>query len=172
MISQKKCQYILMATITLTICFIWGHSMMPRRISSSESGRIVAALHMLWNALSVNYDMADHIVRKCAHFIEYAILGMQLCGLFTIRNSQQKVYEKYPNQNRVTGFLISPVTLAANTTLLVALVDETIQIFSARGPQIQDVWLDLFGGICGAAIVALITRSLIPSVRSYDPGDS
>ena len=40
---------------------------------------------------------------------------------------------------------------------LAALTDETIQIFTGRGPQVQDVWLDVAGGTAGLlAMLALV----------------
>ena len=37
-----------------------------------------------------------------------------------------------------------------------AFLDETIQIFSGRGPDIKDVWLDTFGSAAGILITLLI----------------
>ncbi|MBO7633021.1 MAG: VanZ family protein, partial [Lachnospiraceae bacterium] len=34
-----------------------------------------------------------------------------------------------------------------------ALVDETIQLFSGRGPMVQDVWLDSAGCFCGVLVM-------------------
>jgi VanZ family protein len=35
-------------------------------------------------------------------------------------------------------------------------MDETIQIFSNRGSSVRDVWIDVFGYVAGAVIVAAI----------------
>ena len=44
----------------------------------------------------------------------------------------------------------------------VAFFDETIQIFSGRGPMIADMWIDLGGFVCGSLITAAI---VIPVMR-------
>lgn len=41
--------------------------------------------------------------------------------------------------------------------MTVTLTDETIQIFSDRGSQVQDVWLD-FSGVCAGVGVMLLIR--------------
>ena len=60
----------------LTVCaavwllVIWGHSCMPAAQSSTESGAVLTVVQTLlpW--------MTDHVLRKCAHFAEYAVLGV------------------------------------------------------------------------------------------------
>ena len=40
----------------------------------------------------------------------------------------------------------------------VAFIDETIQIFSGRGPQIRDVWVDLLGASIGLLIATVVRK--------------
>lgn len=49
----------------------------------------------------------------------------------------------------------------------IAFIDETIQIFSGRGPQIADVWLDVSGAFCGTVIISLLSvcKSVNPMVE-------
>ena len=44
--------------------------------------------------------------------------------------------------------------------LLAALTDETIQIFTGRGPQVQDVWLDFAGGAAGLLVMLALVQLL------------
>lgn len=53
----------------------------------------------------------------------------------------------------VHGRMLTAVRFA----FYIAFIDETIQIFSGRGPQIADVWLDVLGAFCGAAIASLLS---------------
>lgn len=48
--------------------------------------------------------------------------------------------------------------------ILEPVIDETIQIFSNRGSQVQDVLLD-FAGVCAGMAVTLIIRWLTISIR-------
>lgn len=156
--------------------------MMTRTVSSAESGRFVRLLAPLWEMLNVGNDMADHIVRKCAHFLEYAALGGELC-LYILLKINKKTFatistdsldgnvnkrkwkakeflgEDIPNNS--FGKLFSyPIVQSAITALFVALTDETIQIFSNRGSQVQDVWLDFFGACVGSLVVYGMWRKL------------
>ena len=76
-----------------------------------------------------------HKIRKFAHFAEYMIFGILLSRYY------------YFNQ-RTLQRLINSVYIIFS----LALMDETIQIFSGRESLVSDIWLDLFGGIVGIVI--------------------
>ena len=57
----------------LILVFIWGQSVLPPRASDSQSQWIASYL-VKWFGNDVDY--VNHIVRKCAHFTEYMILGI------------------------------------------------------------------------------------------------
>ena len=124
----------LLVLTVLWLCVIWGHSMMPASESKAESGGIVAVLSQMlpW--------VTDRLVRKAAHFTEYAVLG----GL---------VFGAFPQRGR-TAMLM---TLFAG--FLTAFFDETIQLFSpGRSGQIADVWLDLAGFGLAQLVLRLAIR--------------
>ena len=52
-----------------------------------------------------------------------------------------------------------------------ALTDETIQIFTGRGPQIQDVWLDFAGGFTGLLVMLALWALLRRAFRSRRRAD-
>ena len=60
----------------LTVCagawllVIWGQSCMPATHSGAESGALLTLVQAFLP------HMTDHILRKCAHFGEYALLGV------------------------------------------------------------------------------------------------
>ena len=65
--------------------------------------------------------------------------------------------------------LLLPLTwkgrlVAASCGLLSGLMDETIQIFSDRGDQISDVWLDFAGALFGLVVFSLF-RLLIRWIK-------
>lgn len=58
------------------MAFIFIHSAMPSDLSSAESGLIVDFLMKRFAVLfGNNPQAASFIVRKCAHFLEYTLLG-------------------------------------------------------------------------------------------------
>ena len=90
----------------------------------------------------------DHIVRKTAHFIEYAILAAAWVFHFMIRGKGNRF---------VAG-------LSILLTSFYAASDEFHQIFVAgRSGQITDVLLDT----CGAATGALLFLSLIIIIKKH-----
>ena len=82
--------------------------------------------------------LTEHIIRKTAHFAEYAVLGGLTAKAYGL-------YGRHRIFNRDALMLI----------FMVPFVDETIQLFVAgRSGQISDVWLDMSGAAVGMAITA------------------
>ena len=75
------------ASRILTVCagawllVIWGQSCMPAVHSGAESGALLTVVQRLlpW--------MTDHILRKCAHFGEYALLGVFTAAALRTENT-------------------------------------------------------------------------------------
>jgi VanZ family protein len=93
-------------------------------------------------------NVTDNLVRKLAHFVEYGALGCVLALLLTLLKRRRW----------------QSVVNCAFAVLIVALTDETIQIFTGRGSQVQDVWLD-FAGACAGILLVLIVVGLIKAIR-------
>ena len=122
--------------VIIAVLLIWCQSCLPRSLSAQESSWVTVILSRL---LGVP-DIPEHFVRKLAHFAEYALLGcliFLLLRCFPLKSIWRELY----------GAMLS---------MVVALLDETIQIFSGRGPMIQDVWLDFGGAVFGGAVTCLI----------------
>ncbi len=126
--------------ILVYLCFIYGNSLTPAAISSKESGYFLAKIQdFLAGAGMDAWWLTEHLVRKAAHFTEYAGLGFLLA--------------------MNTGAGIAPVfcLLKGNVTavLFMPFVDETIQLFvEGRSGQISDVWLDMAGIVTGIMVTA------------------
>ncbi len=132
--------------IVIVLLFIWGHSLMPVDTSSSESTGLMQVLQSVLDFLHIPITLTEHFVRKLAHFTEHAVVGLIL-GLFT--------YPKLGNSpSRRDRF--DAVVLPLVAGFFIGFIDETIQIFSGRGPMIQDVWIDFFGVFLGVGIAILI----------------
>lgn len=89
------------------------------------------------------WKLFHKIIRKCGHFAEFFVLGI----LMMLNMYQSKFKRKY-----ITGIFLC---------MLVALTDETIQLFvPGRAGMITDVILDMFGSIVGMYSYILISSFL------------
>ena len=135
-IKIKDKKWIGVLILILTIAVIWGQSCLPPEGSSAESGWVKEILQKVLGLIFGKVEVSEMLVRKMGHFTEYLILGAELTAFFpTLKTA------------------IIPM-LGFGTAFL----DETIQIFSGRGPQIQDVWIDLAGVLVGMAVMLLIRK--------------
>ena len=124
-------QKILKILIIASILFIWGHSAVPAEKSAKESGLILRILSYIFGG----ERLTDHIVRKLAHFTEYAVLG------FFLSCYKEKLCS----------------VLSAG--LFVSFIDETIQLFAAgRSGEVVDMWIDLSGIVLAACITEGIRK--------------
>ena len=190
--DRKKIRRILAVLILLTIVFIWGHSLMSREDSSKESDWVRQLLTPVLELLVGEGNVTEHLVRKLAHFCEYALLGLELLLFFaaapgayfpeqqrpadapystdgqcsaerrSCAEGQRFAERQRPGKRRFlpcrqTAFRYRRAALLSEAhVMFTAMTDETIQLFSGRGSQLQDVWLDNAGGACGALFGLLI----------------
>ena len=132
----------------LYIGFIWAHSMMTADVSSNESSYVLEQLTNFLKSIGTSARLTDHIVRKSAHFCEFALLGcLSLwCSWLINKNIAKNLMP--------AGFVC----------LFTAVIDEYIQMFSeGRSCEVKDVLLDFTGSVCGAAffVVVLLIIMLI-----------
>ncbi len=128
----------------LTVAFILSRSMRGKVASDGESQWVTDLLREIFHSDSISHAF----VRKLAHFTEFFILGTELSGLLWLE--RRRSVQSYLN-----------IWFAGE---LCALLDETVQIFSGRGPSVADVWLDTAGATCGIFLLLGI-RVLCGKVR-------
>ena len=136
---------LLTLLLVLLLVYIWGHSCMPTEASREESSTVLELLRPLLSRIVGPENVTLHLVRKLAHFTEFFCLGVVLALRFPFRRI--------------------PQLLAGGAALLTGLIDETIQIFSGRGPAVADVWLD-FAGAALAILLLAPVRSLLRRRRA------
>ena len=136
--KNKKAITILSIIILATLAFIWIHSCMDREDSSMESGFVYDLLCPFFELFMGKGNVTEHFIRKLAHFTEFFGLGLEL--ILFMRLEFLKVKPVLPVNAWVFGTFC-------------ALIDETIQLFSGRGPAVQDVWLDSAGCLTGVLIM-------------------
>lgn len=111
------------------LLFIWGNSLMPGVVSQAISDWVQT---LLFDTQPVNGEPApgNALLRKAAHFTEFAALGMCLAWLF--------------------GMLQKGKRLPFFCGVAAACVDETIQVFvPERAPRVLDVLIDSCGVLTG-----------------------
>lgn len=110
--------------------------------SQGLSDRIAIMLSNLFPFIAYN-DTLTFVIRKLAHFSEYAVLGLLYYQFLTT----------YPFQER-TNLIVSCLL-----TLLYAATDEFHQLFiDGRSGQLRDVLIDTAGGCVGTLMSAWLTR--------------
>jgi len=131
---------VLVILILATLAFIWGNSLQSIPVSSAKSEKVLKAVAPALEVFVGKGNATDHLVRKIAHFIEYAALGIELALLMTTRK-------------RVGLQGVSNCLFAGLST---AVIDESLQLISNRGSQVIDVLLDFSGVLLGVAIILVI----------------
>ena len=149
---KRWIQIIKLLLVLAALAFIWGHSLMSADQSSLESERFLKLVKPLvmavgWCLQKLGVSVAPSVlVRKMAHFTEYAVLGVMMYLLFSTPRKQSR------------GLLPAAACLAA------AGVDEFLQRFAdGRAPGLRDVAIDFAGACLGillaAALLALAYRA-------------
>lgn len=136
--TKPRASVCLLYSFTLlAVAFIWGNSMLSQGASGAFSDRIEAFLLRLLCLDELPFD-----VRKLAHFFEYACLGALSGAGFALAL-------------RHTG---SRLLNHALLGLLAAVIDESIQIVTGRGPLVTDILLDFSGYLTGLTATLLLWR--------------
>ena len=153
--NTKRIRLILSIIILLTVIIIWGHSFMTPEMSTEESSFVKEIVEAVVQSVSNNeaFTIPEIVIRKSAHFIEYAILGLELVILITINKSLQADDDK---KRGLIKKLLSLYPTAFIISLLVGFVDETIQYFTGRYSSVWDVLLDLAGASFSILVFLLI----------------
>ena len=128
---------ICLCLIFLNLSFIWGNSMLAGPQSAEVSEGL---LEVLEEFLEETIPGGHMLLRKLAHFTEFASLGLLLAWLFLLLGQQS--FHKF--------------TMPLLCGILTALTDESIQMLTPeRGPGVADVLIDTAGALTGILILLL-----------------
>ncbi len=121
----------------LLLCFIWGNSLLPAELSREFSMWVKSLLDPLFSGNAEGAGEQGHgLLRKIAHFTEFAALGATLAWQFGMGGKR-----------KITALACG---------FGAACVDETIQFFvPGRGPGIKDVAIDTCGAAAGMLMIVL-----------------
>lgn len=143
--KPKAFTVILFIITGLYIAFIWLHSTQTAEESTVESVGVMTFLNDFFAKLGLSMELTDFIVRKSAHFCEFALLG---CLSFW---SARQLNGRFVKNLMPVGFVC----------LATAVTDELIQMYSpGRSSQVTDVILDFSGAAAGvlffSAVLAVV----------------
>ena len=140
--KKQVIRFILSAVLlSALVAFIWSRSLADISQSMSESD-IFTDWAMVLLGRWLSRDTVSFLVRKTAHFTEYAALGLMSCALF------------FPCRQQRRRFF-----LACGLCLVIAAADESLQLLTDRSARLADVGLDVCGSLFGAGLFyALRTR--------------
>lgn len=130
----------------LWVLLIFGHSLTPAELSSKESGWVMDVVLKMLNAVGNDGRwLTGYLVRKSAHFLEYAVFGLLLIQNFRCVWKSSEWNIEQPHRGKMEKFI--PVAFIVFT---VPFCDETLQLFTpGRAGMLEDVWLDISGAVCG-----------------------
>ena len=137
---------LLILAFIATSIFIFSNSLKSRSSSANDRDSVTNAIKPFVDPDGKVTSIAfTKIIRKLAHFAEFALLGVEL-ALFRL------VFKKRSTLLRRSLSVPSLLLIS----LLIALLDETLQIFSGRSAEVTDVWIDFSGAIFGILFVYLV----------------
>ncbi len=129
---RKIFEILLILSMVATVAFAFYQSSLPKQVSAETSDKVGTIVgEIIEEIFPPETPVGDFVqvnIRKIAHFVEFALLGTEAAlYIFFFKNKLVYTLASYP------------------AALFIALLDETIQILSERGPMIADVWLDFSG---------------------------
>lgn len=127
-------RYFWLLLVVVLTAVIFVNSSLPATESGKLSGFVAQFVAQLSQLLDITLKGdVEHTIRKLAHFLEFACLGLLWC----------KTFASFRVSNRTsTGYILL-------LCLLTAVTDEYIQLFSlGREGRVMDVLLDFSGAAC------------------------
>ena len=135
--------------VIVLLCFVFGNSMLSKQDSAEVSATVMELVRgflrpiVEWITGGPVDDVLLHkVVRKGAHFTEFAALSFFLTGLLRLFCCMWRTH--------AMGYVLF-------FSLLIGVLDEFLQSFTGRGSSVRDVVLDFCGALMGilCAIVAI-----------------
>ena len=136
----KKRMILCIALLVCCLAFIWGNSLTNGEDSGNMSGQLMQWINTFLRLDEQGAEKLHHLIRKGAHFTEFACLGLLLTWLFGMMGEKK-------------GHLFCMPLLCG---MMAACMDETIQVFTPdRGPSPIDIWIDTSGVAAGITVLLI-----------------
>lgn len=152
---MKSCfiTILLILLIAINLAFIWCNSLLDQTQSGQVSSEVTEVIRPILEPIIGEDNYSGGIVRKLAHFVEFGVLG----GLLSLLMNRLHL------TRGLSRLLLLPYLLTSG--LLAAMIDETIQIYTNRGSQVLDVWLDSSGVAVGFAVTHAVTMAILVIIK-------
>ena len=137
--TMRFLKYLLVALMIGTLAFTFFQSSKNKEESQETSENFVQIIEPILPSDTPVGEYVQTNIRKIAHFVEFFAFGAEVAAYVVLFHSKIKY--------AALSLLFAPI---------VALFDETIQIFSDRGPAISDVWIDVLGYFSASLLIYLI----------------
>ena len=136
MAPRKIRTVLVVVLLLLTLAFIFSNSLLPVAESQKKSLGVTEIIKPVLEFFVGEGAVTDHLVRKLAHFTEFFVLGIELMLLCILhrRTRLQNVFN------------------CLSFGLATAVIDESLQMLTDRGPMVSDVLLDFSGVLSGVLI--------------------
>ena len=159
---MKSTKYLVLRILLIigvfgTLLFTFTQSLLPPTNSNEVSEGVRGFLSVIISPDTAFGAFVHENIRKIAHFAEYFLLGTFTSFYIVIFMPSITSMPKGRLRFVIYSFVAAP---------LVALFDETLQIFSGRGPAISDVWLDFSGFLTSAAVIYAVYY-IISSIKKH-----
>lgn len=138
--KRRVLKIVLLVLMAATLGFIFVNSCLPSDVSSAESDAVGGFIASIFPEDTWMYEFLSNNIRKLAHFSEFGAFGAEIAIY---------VFLFFEDTRRA-------VLLSLPIPFFAGFFDETIQIFSGRGPMISDVWIDVFGYFTFFAVCLVI----------------
>ncbi len=133
--KKAMLRVFLLSLIVFNLIFIYAQSMLPPEKSSDQSDKVGEIVGEIIPPDTKPGQFVQLNLRKIAHFVEFFMLGITL--------------SLYVSVFHFDGIHIA---LSYPMALFLAFIDESIQLFTDRGPSVKDVWLDFLGFVASSVI--------------------
>ena len=142
---SKRRIAVCISLICLNLIVIWGNSLLPGQASAALSQWFQAILQAILPVGEAGVDQGHGLLRKLAHFTEFALLGAAFSWL----------YAMLPDMRR------QRIVLAVVSGFLAACTDEIIQRFvPGRNGNFIDVGIDTAGVVTGIVLFLMLNSFL------------
>lgn len=139
MIVYKTVEMLLVLLILTTVVHAFYQSSLPPAESTEQSSKVGEIIEEIIPPETPPGAYIQKNLRKLAHFTEFFFLGLW-CALFVLLYHRRRW--------AFSAFMPFGV--------MIALLDETVQIFSKRGPSVKDIWIDTLGYTVAATLSLLV----------------
>ena len=142
----------LIALIICTLIFTFYQSMLPPEESNEVSNNVSDAIEVIIPSDTPTGEYVHTNIRKIAHFVEFAVLGTEIALLVILFLPSWGATLPEKRKMIIHSYVSAPI---------IALIDESIQIFTKRGPSVTDIWIDTAGFVALATISYVIYLAVI-----------